>query len=174
MRQFTTTHTVYTFDELSKEAQAVAIENRRNAEAEYIYEWLGDDLQYKLEELLKENGISYTEPPKIYYSLGYSQGDGAMFEGTVTRKGYTYTIKQSGNYYHYNSKNIDIERNNGNNIPLKSYQKLHDAFDAIYVDICKELERYGYDCIETNQSDKNITEQIQSGNYEFYADGRSL
>lgn len=92
---------IYTFDELSEEAKQKAIENYRDNDE---MEWLPDDMQWKLDELLEEVKNLTTHSSKIFYSLTYCQGDGAMFEfdGEYTYRKKTYYIKvrQSGNYYH--------------------------------------------------------------------------
>lgn len=169
MRTFTTTHTVYNFDELSDEAKEKALNYFRENN---WYDFLGDDLQYKLEELLKDNNIHFDELPKVYYSLGYSQGDGVMFEGTVKWKYYTVEIRQSGHYYHYNSKqfwNFENSRT-GREVSDKVYKQ----FDELYVRICKELEKYGYDIIEYEQSEEYLKEMIEGNEYEFTEDGKLI
>ena len=174
MRTFTTEHTVYAFEELSDDAKEKAIAEQRDGEYEVIDEWLGDELVDKLVTLLAKNKMTrvirggVTETPKVYYSLGYSQGDGAMFEGEVSWRGYTAIITHAGRYYHYNSRDIELVTAFGDEASSKAY----DQFDDIYIAICKELERYGYSTIESAISDENIIENIKLGAYEFYADGR--
>lgn len=168
MRKFTTEHTVYNFDELSEDAKQKAIENYREGED---FPFLTDDMLYKLEELLKENKIKYDITPNVYYSLSYCQGDGAMFEGLVYWKQYQIRIKQSGHYYHYNSKTFDIDLINGNNISMKTYEKTEAEFNELYVQICKELEQYGYDQIEYATSDETISTYLREEFNEFYKDG---
>jgi hypothetical protein len=167
MRTFTTTHTVYSFDELDDTAKAKAIEKQREFEQEFSNDWLPDAMADKLAELLEANGLK-CDDAKIYYSLGYSQGDGAMFEGTVSWHKYRVDIRQNGHYYHYNSKHFDVtDEDTGdyadNNIEME--------FNDIYTDICKDLERYGYDCLEQAESDETIIDSINANEYEFYSDG---
>lgn len=164
MRKFTTEHTVYEFDELSKDAQDKAIQDWRDRED---FPWLSDDMNNELEYLLEQAKISYEFTPNLYYSLSYSQGDGAMFEGTVKWRGYTVTIKQSGHYYHENSKSIDIETRAGND----AKESVYEQFNEVYVDICRKLERYGYDQMEHALSEENVAQWIRENEYEFYADG---
>lgn len=164
----TITLEVYNFDELNDEANAKAIDRAREFERENVSDWLGDDIQWELEGLLKENYIKYDELPKTYYSLNYSQGDGVMFEGRIYWKSYTIDIRQRGNYYHYNSKEFDMKSTKtgkyvNNDVEMK--------FNNLYVAICQELERYGYDCIETALDDENIIDLIKSNDYEYYEDG---
>lgn len=166
MRQFTTTHTVYKFEELEREAQERALNDFRERES---FNWLTDELQEELARLLKQHGLKYDELPRLYYSLNYSQGDGAMFEGTVYWKSYTATIRQSGYYYHFNSKSFDLESTKtGKDATVERYAE----FDDLYIDICRELERTGYQIIEDASSDESIKELIEVNGYEFYSDGR--
>ena len=167
MRSFTTEHIVYSFDELSAEVQSKVIEEFQQREFEYGFEWLTVDMQYKLEELLKQNGIKKSEV-KVFYSLSYCQGDGAMFEGWIQYKSWGINIKHSGRYYHHNSKTFTIESvNTGSEAP----QKIYEEFNNLYVDICKELERYGYNAIEAATTEEAIKELISSNEYEFYTNG---
>jgi len=171
MKTFTTEHTVYTFDELSEEAQAVAIENKRQYEYEYGYEWLEDDMTYYLGELLAENNIT-DKGVTARYSLGYSQGDGASFVGDIEYKGYRATIatNQWGSHYSH-SKTVDVKEMNSlktdKDAPDKKWAELQNLVEAIGND----LEKYGYDCIETNQSDENIIELLSNNDQEYNKDG---
>ena len=157
---------VFYFDELSDEAKQKAIENYREG---LDFPWLTDDMVYHLEELLKEAKIKYDFTPNVYYSLGYSQGDGAMFEGTFYWKAWKIEVRQSGHYSHYNSKTFRNAESvkTGKEITDKALKE----FDAVYVEICKKLERYGYDAIEDATSDESITTYLQEEFNEFYEDG---
>ena len=165
MRHFTTEHTVYNFDELSPEAQAHAIDYFRDTEE---FTFLGDDMAEELYQMLANNKITYDEPPKVYFSLGYSQGDGAMFEGTVYWKAWRAKIKQSGHYYHYNSKDIELTSiKTDKEAPDKTY----DEFNELYIEICSKLEKYGYSIIEAMTSDEYIIDMINANEYEFDING---
>ena len=153
---------VYKFEELSQEAREKAMQNWNENEE---YEWLSDDMNWKLEELLKKAKID--GKAKISYSLGYSQGDGAMFEGEFNWKKYRISISQSGHYYHYNSKDITIENEEGENFSDEVYEK----FDELYVSICKELEKYGYDVIEQAESEENLKDMFDANDYTFLENG---
>lgn len=154
------TITLYNFDELSKEVQAKVLQNFRDDDE---CEYLPDDMQYYFEELARENNINVINS-KIYYSLSYCQGDGAMFEGYFQWRGYNVNIKHAGRYYHYNSKDITITDDEGNDI---DDGQIYEEFNTLYVSICKELARYGYDCIDSHNSDENLIDMIQANNYLF-------
>lgn len=172
MKTITRTINLYTFDELSKEAKERALQSHRETNEYYFLE---DCMANRLHELLEENGIKDmndtskpgTTPTPVMYSLSYCQGDGAMFEGAFEWKGYTITIKHSGRYHHYNSKDITINDEEGNDINGQIYED----FNALYIDICKELERYGYDFIEYEDSEENFAEQCESNGFTFTSDG---
>jgi len=100
----TKTINLYTIDELKKDAQRKAIDNW-NANDDLFF--MRSDMQLKLKELLADYKIE--GDGKVWYSLSYSQGDGAMFDGLFVWKGYNVKITHVGRYYHFNSKNIWIE-----------------------------------------------------------------
>lgn len=175
MKTITHTYNVYTLDELSKEAQEKAhqkwIENNQ-------YYFLSDYLNERLHELLEENKIKDlndtskpgTKPTEVMYSLGYCQGDGCMFEGMFQWKEYTVHVKHSGHYYHYNSKTFSIMLTDTEEEP-ESYIEVEKEFNALYVDICKQLERYGYNFIEYEDSMEAFQEACDANEYTFTIDG---
>ena len=137
MRLATKATLVYSFEELSKEAQAVAVQHYQESASEFI------ELDYvtdHLEEIGKSIGIDID---RIYYSGFYSQGDGLCFSGSYSyKKGWKEELvkivkdeeifeiaealqleqqknfyqlsanvsEPHGNYSHYNSVNIDVYR----------------------------------------------------------------
>lgn len=168
MRVQTDTYNVYKFDELSKEAQERVLDTFREQED---FPFLEDDMEYKLEELLKQYKLKYDELPKMYYSLSYCQGDGAMFYGTVYYKQYTVNITHQGHYYHYNSKSFDIDLTNGNNISMATHERISEEFNELYIDLCRELEKYGYAIMDATLSDESIIDMVNANEYEFTEDG---
>lgn len=172
MRTFTTTHTVYTFDELSDEAKQKAIEKQRDFENEYgLKHWLPDEMDYQLSELLRRYKMK-CDDAKVYYSLTHSQGDGAMFEGTVYWGAWRIEVRQSGHYYHYNSKQFwNFESVKTGREPS---DKTLSKFNEAYVALCRELERAGYHAIDYALSDEVLIENIKANGHEFYEDGRRV
>ena len=161
----TKTYNVYTFDELSDEQKEKARDWFRDGNE---YHFLGEAMDEHLQDLLLENKLKCDEP-KIMYSLSYSQGDGAMFEGTVYFKSYYATIKHAGHYCHYNSKDIEI---NSVKTDKEASDKVYKEFNDVYVDICRKLEKYGYDYIEYEDSDEVVDDIINANEYEFTSDGK--
>lgn len=161
---------IYELSELDEKAQKIAHQNWRQ---EQDYSFLKDDLTYKLNELLKDNKIKIVGDTGVLYSLSYCQGDGAMFYGEFEWKKYTVYIKQSGRYYHSNAKLIEIHetKNLGIDIGEDYEPKVYADFEKIYQKICKELERYGYDVMETNDSFENFSEWSLENDVEFLLDG---
>lgn len=162
--------TVYTFDELTTEAKNRAIEDYRQ---DQDFPWLSDDMSNKLVELLAENKITYDFQPNLYFSLSYSQGDGAMFEGTMRFKAWTISVKHYGNYYHENSKTIEsiTSTKTGEEPSDKVWKRVFDEFEPLYVSICKQVAEYGYSIIEAETSDENISQWLLEMDVEFNADG---
>jgi len=166
-------YNLFTFDELTQKAKDKARENYNKGSD---YPFLPDDMNERLHELLEENGIvdtndtskPGTKPTPVLYSLSYSQGDGAMFEGVFEWNGYTVTVKHQGHYYHYNSKTIDIVDEEGNE---PETDEPLNAFNEVYVNICKELESYGYAEIAHEDSEESFAELCEANEYTFLADG---
>lgn len=175
----TKTITLYSLSELSKEAQ-------ERAHKEWVshndYIFLSDCLNERLHEDLLENGITDlndtskpgTKPTKVQYSLFSSPGDGCMFAGDFKWKTYTVHIKQRGLYTHSYSKEIDIWDENENSLYNEAsgkVEKLYGEFETIYQKICKNLERYGYDWIEEENSFENFKESCDANEYTFLESG---
>lgn len=162
------TRTLYTFDELSEKAQEKALEHHRDIQD---FPFLGDDMFEYLQEMLAENKITYETDPDVYYSLSYSQGDGAMFTGTFEWNKYLITIEHSGLYYHENSADIDIRH--GNNTPLSSHEhdKVFPKFKDLYNALCIKLRDFGYSVIEEENSKEYISDFFNDNGYEFYEEG---
>lgn len=169
----TKTIKLYEYSELSKEAKKKAL----NYHNEYDFEEYGlaVHLDNYLSDLLEKYDIKPLNETyaKIYYSLSWSQGDGVMFEGvfdfpTETEKvgrqwkRYEVTVKQSGHYYHSNSKTIEVEPEN---------ETVEKEFDEVYQKICKELEKVGYEYIEDMQSEEYFIELCNANEWTFREDG---
>lgn len=170
MQTITRQYNIYTFDELSQEAKDKA---RQAWNENNDFPFLQDDLREYIHEELKElgfevEGISTTENPSIVplYSLSYSQGDGLMFEGTVSdKKGNRYTIKHSGHYYHERSTEITGYNKKDEEIDTKDFE------ENIYIPLCKRIAERGYAEIEYQESEENFSETCDANEYTFLEDG---
>lgn len=167
----TKTITLYNLDELSKEAQEKAHAKWREGND---YMFIEDCMADRLHELLEENNITDTndtskpgtKPTQVLYSLSHSQGDGACFEGVFEWKNYTVHIKHSGRYVHSNSVDIIIMNSEGEGVDDYGNQ-----FKNIYQKICSDLEQYGYDFIEHEDSFEAFQEACEANEYTFRENG---
>lgn len=154
---------IYTFDELSKEAKKRALEDWVKS---VDYPFLQADLREYIHEELTDKGYTHTEITPLYF-LSYCQGDGLMFEGTVTDKnGNTYTIKQSGHYYHEKSTDISGIDKKGDEIDTEKFEK------QVYIPICKTVRDRGYDEIKYQESEESFAETCEANEYTFLEDGK--
>ena len=92
MREETTTRTLYTFQELSPEAQQKAIEAYQERAGVYddseegVYDYAAAIADIMGLDINTRQGKNGNYSPNIYYSGFWSQGDGACFEGTYSFK----------------------------------------------------------------------------------------
>ena len=155
---------LYNYEELSEEAKEKALHSHIENND---YPFLKEEIMMELYELLKKSKIKAIEVD-VYFSLSYCQGDGVMFFGNFEWKSYQVNIKHSGHYYHYNSKDIDI-----NSIKTSKYasEEIEAEFNELYVEICKKLDTYGYKMIENDNSEETFKEDCACNEYTFLEDG---
>lgn len=173
MKTITRKYKIYNVNELSQEARDKA-RQKFNEDNDYVF--LSDCMNERLHELLEENKIkdlndtskAGTKPTQVLYSLSRSQGDGCMFEGNFEWNEYSVNIKHSGHYYHENSKVITIRDEEGNEIDVA---EPNEVFDALYVKICKELEQYGYNFMDNEDSEESFINTCEANEYTFLEDG---
>ena len=165
---------VYDYKELSKVAKERAYKDWR---ADVEHDFLGELMGEKLDELLKKYKIK-SENAETYFSLSYCQGDGAMFYGEFEWKKYTIYIKHSGRYYHSNSKTIEIQETKDLGMHIddeyepEGKNNIYTKFEAVYQKICKELEDFGYKCIEDEESLEHFLDVCNDYQYTFTIDGK--
>ena len=128
MRTITKTFDVYQYNELDKETQNKLLEEQAKKECEnYCESCLYDDMENRAKELLQEYFLGSTFD-KVYYDLGYCQGDGAQINFDINildlNKKYNFLskkaikfieavglpnfkVKHSGWYYHEKAFTID-------------------------------------------------------------------
>lgn len=164
METIARTYNIYKFEELPKVIQEKLIqeeeENLRQADVEWF---LADEMGERAIHLLKINFGKKAIFKKVYYSLCYCQGDGAIIEFDLEYYNKSIKIRHDGgHYYHENSFNILEEY--GEELTEKQYKQLHKK---IY-NINKQLVKYGYEFIEQDRTEQAIE---QLNNYEFYENG---
>ncbi len=165
---------LFSYDELSKEAKEKALKDYIGGGIDL--QSIQVDIDGYIEQLLEERGIKpikdlkgyETKYANIFFSLSHCQGDGVMFEGVFSWNGYTVTIRHSGNYCHSYSKTIEIADEEGNTVDTN---EPFEVFEAMYQQICKELEAYGYECIEHQESEEYFRESCDSMDCYFEEDG---
>lgn len=162
----TKTYNIYTYDELTTEAQEKARDWYKEGNE---YFWLEEYITEKAEELLKNAGFTNLHNPKPFYSLSYCQGDGAMIEFTGEYNGLTVTVKNSGRYSHERSTDISITDEDGEDVNDKIHEEIEET---ILVPLFIELKRAGYAYIEAEDEDENVAESIRVNEYTFLENGK--
>jgi hypothetical protein len=176
MKEYTITR--YSFEELSPEAQALAVQNERNDL--YLHlpeEFISEDIRQELAEQL--GSPDYALGLELRYSLGYSQGDGASFTGTLTRQSAPALTWPEGAEraelisitHHYShaytvrAELIDAEEETLDDSPAV------ELFREQIRDVCKVLERVGYKSIEDYSSEYSARECLRDAGEVFLASG---
>lgn len=186
---------VYQFEELSQEAQQTAIENFRTNK-EIFLDFFNEDA----EEQIKAAG--FLGNIKLQYSLSNSQGDGLSFkcndidkdvlkslfrkilgdkkEKTIDIILEYCTFESRGNTgrYAYASKQdilFEFDDYKANHYLIHSVvSKVEDKIKALYMDLCRKLEKQGYSEIENQLSDEYIKDEIINNNLEFLTNGKQF
>lgn len=157
---------VYEFKELEEKVKEKVLNNFRN---DNDYDFLEEDLEEYLKEMLEKENITY-EDLKINYSLSYCQGDGFSFTGNFIYKNIPILIKRDGfNYYHERSTEIIIL--NEEDFKKMDFEIFETDFKDLYYNICKKIEKMGYEMMEYEDSDESIKEIIEINEYTFRENG---
>ena len=185
---------IYTFAELSQEAKDKVCNN---------WEWDDNDSSM-LTELFEEdlNNHYMFKGAKVYWSLSSCQGDGVSFTGEWFNDGCIQLLEKAYNgnipknlkriipwlvleirninnrYCHKRSVTLDVDVDN---YYLPNYPRIEKVIDdirktveAYRLQVCDELEDFGYKEIDYHQTEEYIKEMCESNNYEFLEDGTML
>lgn len=185
---------VYTFNELNKEAQEKAIIDYRNGNDDLQLLSFNEDCN----RIIEERGF---RDVSLSYSLSYSQGDGLSFtasniensilisffreilgenkEKTIQVLIDNCSFELTGNRgrYNYASKS-DIDytlEDYGHNDTINCnivVAKVLEKLENYYIDLCKELEKNGYNELEYLNSDEYIKDVLINNEYEFLSNGK--
>ena len=182
---------VYDFNELTEEAKKNAINKYYESED---YSFL---TMYLEDELYSLDVLNIFKSVNLQYSLGYCQGDGLSFSCNIdfdkfidnytyfskwkesqkrALKQLVYNVHSSGNtqlYYFSSRKDIRFDFYIDEEYPLLE-NKLNEAICELqnyYLNICQELEKYGYSIIEYRMDNEEFLEHCQVNNYTFREDG---
>jgi hypothetical protein len=186
----------YTFDELSDDIKQEVIKNfREDKYLDFNIDYFVEDCIYQLEEL------GFVKP-EIQYSLGYCQGDGLSFEADAYKKLKELYLQElgkgkertaqlladnstfictgnKGRYCFASTSDIDLYiENYSTGINTDNINDVvhivRGVLEDLYIDICNNLEKQGYDEIEYQLSDECIIEDIQCNEYEFTKIGEQI
>ncbi len=192
---------LYYFDELSEEAQGVAIESMQITFSDMVFGYSEEEI---MEEMFKDH-LSfkgyYNMMPE--YSLSYSQGDGVRFVGEmdlVDMSDLLYRLLSENQYDMLMEANIDIELSIKSNSNWYFHEQtmsfyLTSNVDDLYEDgknevlnyildefskalikdarnTSLELKKMGYDYMEYCLSYENVKNYLSESDIEFYGDGR--
>ena len=164
----TKTITLYEYSELSDKAKEKALSDWNETNDDPLMQ---SHMINLLKEELDERGIKYKEDSiDVRYSLSYCQGDGFMFEGELEWKQYTIYIKHHGHYYHSYSKSVEMQETDNLGFHIEN-EKDEQEFEELYQDICKKMERVGYEHIEWYTSEEVFIEACEANGYTFRENG---
>ena len=184
----------YYFNELDDSAKEVAIEKFRG-EGDVYLEFFNDDCV----ETAKEHG--FEGKIGLQYSLSYCQGDGLSFScewfnsqklheifvevlgtgkdktiETIMNNSYFNLKGNGGRYCYAHEKDLDYEFDDNIHAPnIESVvEKVQEILRGKYFDLCKELEKRGYDEIDYQYSDEYISTELIEQEYEFLENGKLI
>lgn len=193
MRNFTTNHTVYQYNELSEQAKEKAREWFRNA-GDFDADCVIEDAK----EIAARMGIDID---KVYYSGFWSQGDGACFIGgyqykkgavklvkeyapqdvelariakalqeVQRRNFYRLEAKITHNFRYYHARSMDIEVFDNNN----EYRDIGEA-EEVVTEALRDFGDWIYKQLQNEfdyqNDDETVEDTIIANEYEFDEDG---
>lgn len=197
METITKEYKVFKFEELAPDVQEKVIQKQR----EWTYEnmdldFFKEDAERRIENEGFENVKVYFD---LSYSQGSGLCfEGSLnWDKFLQRNPHHYSefkkglkflkelyisvcIKHSGNYYHSNSVSINVDigdfPDNITEKQSKRIEELQEQIERVITDLkdelCKELEKQGYDEIEYQTSEQNVKEMIEVNDYRFDEDGK--
>jgi len=180
---------VYTFEELSEEAQEHAIETRRQ------HKWEFNDIHWLEEtfaELAEEQGFENVE---FNWDLSCSQGSGVCFTGDLNvqkfceKQGFhglnhKYQIvlneqiritlnKTDHHYNHSNCVSVEWEEYYSDEVNEELAEELQQIINDVRKKVCAKCETTGHAEIEWQESDECIKEDLREFN-EFESNGKII
>lgn len=194
MEKITKTYKVYTYKELSKDAQEKVLDNNREINTEY------DWFELEFEEMIERLSEMGFENAKIFFSGFYSQGDGACFttnlevgklakhfrlktKYTKLLKAYEITgcIKVDGHYSHSNTMNIELDFEPFDTITTprqilldEMSEKFEDEILQLARDEADKIYKELQEAYEYLTSEESIVETFEANEYAFLEDGKTF
>lgn len=157
-------YNVYNYDELDENIK----EDLLRKENEYQFEtycdlFLEEDMSEKAIELLQKYFGDKATFNRVYYSLSYCQGDGAMIEFDLYYYGKFVKVRQSGHYYHSRAFTIDDITTYSEYLTDKQEKQLYEKI----VKMNEELEKYGWELVDTDNHnfDETSLENLREHKY---------
>lgn len=153
MRTITIKKTLYTFNELSEKAQAVAVEQaREEIEEDSHEEYFESIIKTKLDELNEKTGFTIATSD-VWYDLSHCQGSGVSFTTNTP-----IDIEQVLDYYSKqhvtNAKEVEGIKKDSN------YQYVKENFEFTMVRIAYNYtHEYTVDCDYTDESYESTDKQ---------------
>ena len=162
MQTITKTFNIYNYDELPEDTKELLLEKQKEiCEEIYCECCLLEDMEEKATDLLLKYFGEKAKFNRVFYDLGYCQGDGAMIEFNLTYYNKELKIKHSGYYYHELCFTIE-ELNDC--LTDKQYKQLKEKIYKMNV----ELKKFGYAQIEQDFSEWALDELTEKT---FYING---
>lgn len=160
------TQKIYNFNELSEEIQKKLIEKEKENQKElFCMDFLYSEMKYKASELLVKYFKNKAVLNDVHYSLGYSQGDGAMIDFNLKYYGKYISVKHDYLCRYYHERSFIIETLNGQCLSEKQKATLIEKI----VEMNIELKNFGYKAIENSASDDDAEDILNE--YEFFENG---
>lgn len=170
--------TLYDCDELSPDAFAKAHQDWAEYQDDPMFP---AHLMNLVKEELDERKIAYdADTIDVHYSLGYSQGDGLMFEGTLYPDygaGRCYKVVVAHNSPHYAHERTasfdwrDADTDGDANTEEGEEGRDYAKFTEEYREICRRVRDEGYNAIEYSRSEELFKDQCEANEWTFEKDG---
>jgi len=191
---------VYTFNELTKDAQQVAYDGLKDLIVDDRLRAFEDDCYEVLSNVYNLLGVK-----QVSYDLSFSQGDGVSFtcdnfnnvtinddifndesisqavKNNIKQLGDHLTVKtviNQGKYAYAHSNQVTIHLDGFNDdivsklLPDYMADQIQEAYAKYYLKLCQQLKDNGYALYEVTLED--VQDLAESNDYEFYEDGRQF
>lgn len=189
MKTITKKYDVYTYDELSKEAQEKVLENLHDINVNY--EWY----EFEFEEMIESLTKMGFEDADIRFSGFYSQGDGACFTANLDidklvkyfklKTKYSHLLKthnitgciraNDSHYSHANTMSIDIDIERKDDKEMYTESTEQENFEEEILDLARTEADKIYDGLQKTYeyltSEDSTVETIKANEYAFLKDG---
>ena len=179
--------TIFQYAELSGKAK----DRARDWIIEGTWDFLGDELRDRFEEMLSEAGFPGAE---VGYALSYAQGDGVTFNikhldlrtwlkaqssrvedefKSLEREDHLNISAQTPHRY-FTPPQVLVEPTYRMeaSVDEKLILALEKAIQESANKVCREMTQVGYEIIEFRHSDEEIAEHAEANDYEFDEKGR--